>query len=104
MKKIVNLDLKCFLFFSLHLVILGFLIITTGAIVLDSSVFGSDGILSELGVQCIGNETDVLDCSVTQYSPMMCSLFQQAAVLCQGIHTLTKSLRYFTHCRLLLLG
>ena len=62
----------------------------TGALALDPSVFGSDGIQSELGLECIGNETTVLDCSVTHYNhPMMCSPFLQAAVLCQGMCTYT---------------
>ena len=59
-------------------------IIVTGAIQLDSSVFGGSDVASvELTFHCVGNETKLLNCPSNE-SQTECNQFQQAAVLCQG--------------------
>ena len=55
----------------------------TGVLALDPSVFSSDGVASEVGFNCTGNEANLLDCSIS--STPDCSPLHQAAVLCQGI-------------------
>ena len=57
-----------------------------GAISLNPSVFGgSDMTVTGLAFECMGNETELLDCPIYYYnSIIMCDPFQQAAVLCQG--------------------
>ena len=68
-----------------------------GALALDSSVFGSDGIPSTIGFSCLGNETELVDCSI--YSPE-CPFLQQASLLCQGLYfslTLGSQVHAFFH-------
>ncbi|CAI8021725.1 Fibrillin-2 [Geodia barretti] len=59
-------------------------VVCGGALALDPSVFSSDGVPSEVGFSCTGNETNLLDCST---SISTCSPLHQAAVLCQDPDT-----------------
>ena len=59
--------------------------VITGAIALDSSVFGGSSIpMTGLAFHCGGNETNLLQCPMHYNNASICAPLQQAAVLCQG--------------------